>query len=287
MIVLEKSIVPVDFATRLPIDQLPAYDAPVFHMWDIDGTLIDTEKVLQRMEQAGKHFHLAPGSLRAMNTHIRKSGGSFNARGHIHDMLVGTPDEAASFARWEQEFRTLDQPDILYEDAIRILDLQTAYPAMPHMFMTYGDTDNQINKTIAMGRQGFVYTMPHSLKGPVIASDVRNSRTGRYDSVGFSADGLPVAIYRAGRGRLTDDKKKSLRDGPNDTDYDWLRRPNEKPTRSQLEGQLPAGARQIASLDEIEIIRRLTPANDIARRLGALPQTVAFVPLQLFEHYRN
>jgi hypothetical protein len=283
MLVLEKGVVPVDFAAELPVHELPAYDVPVFNMWDIDGTLIATPKVLERMEAAGAGLGLQPGELAAANRLIQAAKKTMDPRKYVQEKLATLHADDAAFAFWEEQFRTMAEPGILYDDAKDLLAIQAAQ-GIPNMYMTYGETNNQINKVVAMGQQAFVYAMPHSDKGPVIASDIR-SPEGRYDSIGFSAEGLPVAIYRATIGRLTDDKRRSLRHSPADTQLYWLRRPEEPAVPSQIDGELPATVHQIATLSEIHLSPTITPANEIARRLGtkAMPQAVAFVPTQLFD----
>lgn len=279
MLLLDKEPRTLEAVTPIP-DILPRYTSQAVDFIDFDGTLSDTAQVVERMGKAGEAFGINTAYIAAGRAEAHARDEAFEPYSFMQNKL--SPDD---FDAWFRTFKTQDDVNIMFNDGRTLLERERAKPSSPHLIMTYCPVPEwQVGKLWAAGFRGYAHIMNHTRKGPEIGSFI-NPETQRYELVGLSRRGAPLAVVETPLSRLIDDRLKYLRDAPQSCQQIYLDRKDEN--ARQAKAELRGISRRITHLGALSVDNTFTPANRQAKKQGETPlhHIAAWVPLHLLVDY--
>jgi hypothetical protein len=275
MLLLEKGPQPLDPTTHIPMQELPRYGGDNVDFIDVDGTLSNTEIVVNRIGYAGEKFGITSELVAAERALWKAREETLDPYAYIRRRL-----SPGDFEEWCDRYRHAAHIDTMFPDGRDLLRREKAQPNTPHLAATYSTSAPWQAKKLWSGDfRGFALIMDHINKGTELAR-LENPRTKHYDIVGLSEANKPVLLYEALRSRLIDDREPYLYDTPPSCDPVYVDRHGKG--LEWKSGKLAAHTRTISNLGELGISKNIEPLNGIARRLATPPQVAAWVPLRLF-----
>jgi hypothetical protein len=291
MLFLEHTVTPLGPELQIAPD-LPHFGVPEVHIDDFDDTLSNTPLALSGLLKVcgdlGFGNSINAQAIAEARQRAWERGGSYNVL-----ELLGEHLDAPAIDQVRRHFRSGDGGyPMAFDDAADYQQRLRKNGFVPHFVMTYGEgmqaypcggwQRDKLERAASQGwwPTGFAYFMSHSSKGPEVHS-LQNPATGDYDLVGVNDKGEPAAMFSAKRALLIDDRKTSLAGTTESCTPIYIRRPAVAPTPKQTEGELPAGARTVASLDEIRVSTAIRPLNSSAEAVSpAALRIAAFIPMR-------